>query len=110
MPKKEGVNKISDYGPISLLHGIYKILVKTLSIRLATVVEGLILYFQTSSIKGRLIQDIILMANELIDSGVRSKNLGLIFKLDFSKAFDSVSWYYHDYMITRFGFGIRWRT
>nr|GFC24734.1 RNA-directed DNA polymerase, eukaryota [Tanacetum cinerariifolium] len=34
----------------------------------------------------------------------------MLFKVDFEKAFDSVSWKYLDYMLHKLGFGSRWRT
>nr|GEV92699.1 hypothetical protein [Tanacetum cinerariifolium] len=34
----------------------------------------------------------------------------LIFKVDFEKAFDSVSWKYLDYMLHSLGFGLTWRS
>nr|GFC95938.1 cysteine-rich receptor-like protein kinase [Tanacetum cinerariifolium] len=34
----------------------------------------------------------------------------MLFKVDFEKAFDSVSWKYLDYMLHKMGFGSRWRT
>ena len=34
----------------------------------------------------------------------------LIFKVDFEKAFDSVSWKFLDHMLLSLGFGIKWRS
>jgi hypothetical protein len=33
----------------------------------------------------------------------------MIFKVDFEKAYDSVSWSFLDYLLGRFGFGSKWR-
>ena len=42
-------------------------------------------------IPGRQILDSILMANEYMDSQIRSKELGIIYKLDLEKAYDYVN-------------------
>lgn len=44
------------------------------------------------------------MANELLDSRFVSKKGGLLFKVDFYKAFDSVSWIFLDSALESFGF------
>lgn len=54
---------------------------------------------------GRQIEDIIIVANVLLDSRLASEESGLIFKLDFCKAFDTVSWVFIDEMLKKFCFG-----
>lgn len=110
IPKKEGEKQASDFTLISLLHGVYKIMAKALALRLAVVMETIISYFQSSTIRGRQIHDSILIANELIDSRIREKKPGYAMKLDFYKAFDSFSWEYLDYMLDRCGFSLKWRS
>lgn len=39
----------------------------------------------------------------------RSKIVGVIFKVDFEKAYDRVDWSFVDYMLRRFGLGDTWR-
>lgn len=51
---------------------------------------------QSAIIKGRQIMDCILIANEVIDDLKRKGWSSLIFKVDFEKAFDCVSWSYLD--------------
>lgn len=50
-----------------------------------------------------------LMANKLPDSRKMQKKGGLIFKLDFFKAFDRVSWGFFNRLLEKFGFGYKWR-
>lgn len=52
--------------------------------------------------------DGILIANELIDSRIRSRKEGLILKIDLEKAYNHVDWDCLGYMLFRFGFGDRW--
>lgn len=110
IPKKEGDLSISDFRPISLLSGIYKIIGKLLANRVKGVTDGLLIVFQYGRIEGRQIHEGIIIANELIDSRLKSRVPGLMAKLDFQKAFDMVSWAFLDKLMETFGFGFRWRS
>lgn len=46
----------------------------------------------------------VLVANELIDWAKRNGQKLLMFKVDFQKAYDSVSWSFFYYMMRRLGF------
>jgi hypothetical protein len=81
---------ISDFRPISLVGGIYKIIAKVLASRLKTVME-VISKSQSAFIKGRQIFDPILIANEWLDSKFRFGELGVICKMDLEKAYDHVN-------------------
>ena len=49
------------------------------------------------------------MTNEVIDK-IKKKGIGgLIFKVDFEKAYDSVDWFFMDAIMAKMGFGARWR-
>lgn len=64
---------------------------KTLAIRLICFTVDIISEFQSPSVRGRQIHDSILIVNELVDSSMRDRLLGFIFKVDFYKAFDYVA-------------------
>lgn len=87
VPKVEQPKCIGEYRPISLLHGMYKILTKTLAMRLKQVLDRLISPYQGAAIKGHSILDEVLVANELVDTRLRIKESGLLCKVDFQKAF-----------------------
>ncbi|XP_058775315.1 uncharacterized protein LOC131649574 [Vicia villosa] len=52
--------------------------------------------------------DGVLVANELVDYSNREGKECLLFKVEFEKAYDKVSWNFLRYMMRRMGFGIRW--
>jgi hypothetical protein len=109
VPKKKVTSEFKEYRPISLIHGIYKIIAKILSSRLKEVIGSLISDNQTAFIADRQIVDGFMVANEVVYDLKSSRRSGLIFKVDFQKAFDSVLWDYIDEVMTYMGFGIKWR-
>ena len=90
LPKKSLTKKISDFKPISLITSLYKIIVKVLSGRLRGVLHETIHYTQGAFVQGRQILDTVLIANEIVDERRRSWEEGVIFKIDFEKAYDNV--------------------
>lgn len=59
-------------------------------------------------IPNRSMLDIFLVVNEVVDFTHRNKKGLFVFKVDFEKAFDLVSWVYLLYVINRMNFGSRW--
>ena len=58
--------------------------------------------------KGRQIVDLVLIANEIIEE-YRWRKEGIVFKIDFEKAYDCVSWEFIDFVLEKKGFGFTWR-
>ncbi|GKA22184.1 cysteine-rich receptor-like protein kinase [Tanacetum coccineum] len=63
---------------------------------------------QNAFIKGRFILDGILIANETVEYIKRKKDKGLIFKVNFEKAYDSINWAFLSNMMRRMRFGGKW--
>ncbi|KAF3785903.1 Transposon TX1 uncharacterized protein [Nymphaea thermarum] len=65
--------------------------------------------FQVALIKGRRLQDAVVLANEVVYFFYCLRLPSFILKLDISKVFDSVSWEFLSDLLTRFVFGPSFR-
>ena len=91
IPKKCNAVNIKDFHLISLVGSVYKLLSKVLANRLRVILDNLISETQNSFVGGRQILDSVLIANECLDSRLKSKILGVVCKLDIEKAYDHVN-------------------
>jgi len=107
IPKVVSPTHIGDFRPISLLGSLYKLMAKVLAGRLAPIMDKLISSNQSAFLKGRQLMDSVVAINEVIDAARKGKRECLIFKVDFEKACDSVSWSFVNYMMRRLGFSDR---
>ena len=109
LPKKNSTKKISDFKPISLITSLYNIIVKVLSGHLRGVLHDTINSTQGAFIQERQILDVVLRANEIVDEKRRSGEEGVVFKIDFEKAYDHVSWDFLDHVLEKKGSSPKWR-
>ena len=109
IPKKKGVLEVTDFRPISLVGSLYKVIAKILSSRLKTVLPNLIGESQTAFVSDRQILDGALIANEVVHWLKVKKKQGVLLKLDFQKAFDTIDWDSLVLVLEVMGFGSKWR-
>ncbi|XP_058760864.1 uncharacterized protein LOC131634228 [Vicia villosa] len=108
IPKNNNPQNLGEYRPICLVGSIYKIIAKILAARLKEVIGILVSNNQTAFVPGRTMMDGVLLVNELLYWMRKKKRGCILLKVDFEKAYDSVSWQYLREMMMRMGFGDRW--
>ncbi|RVW92334.1 putative ribonuclease H protein [Vitis vinifera] len=101
VPKKSQTFKISDFKPISLVTSLYKIIAKVLSGHLRKVLHETIFGSQGAFVEERHILDVVLIVNEVVDKKRRSGEEGVVFKIDFEKAYDHMNWGFLDHVFGR---------
>lgn len=97
IPKNYNLQELNAFRPICLIGSVYKIILKFLVGRLNTVIGKLIYKSQTVFIKNINMFDIVLLVKKLVNYARKNKKDMFIFKVDFKKAFDSVSQDYDIY-------------
>ncbi|KAK0601480.1 hypothetical protein LWI29_024672 [Acer saccharum] len=90
IPKIFNPHCIRDFRPICLVCSLYKVLAKVLSNRLKHVMDSVISPTQIAFVKNRQLVDSFVIVEEIIYSWKNDRKCGLLVKLDFEKAYDSV--------------------
>ncbi|GJR61917.1 RNA-directed DNA polymerase, eukaryota, reverse transcriptase zinc-binding domain protein [Tanacetum coccineum] len=96
---------VTDFRPIACCNMIYKCISKVITERIKGCLDKLINKNQSAFIPGRLIQDNILLAQDLMHGYNRSGGPKRVaFKIDIQKAYDTVSWDFMRNLLKLFGF------
>ena len=82
---------LNNWRPISLTNVDYKLLAKTFSLRLNSIIDKLIGSQQKGFMKGRQISVIHRQIDDLLNIQRITNSEGMLVALDFKQAFDSVS-------------------
>ncbi|KAK3222321.1 hypothetical protein Dsin_009346 [Dipteronia sinensis] len=110
IPKCPKSKSLKDYIPISLVGSLYKILAKVLANMMRKVIGSVIGETQMAFVRNREILDSFVVAEEIIDHWKKKKERGLMVKLDFEKAYDSLDHSFLDKMLKELGFCWKWST
>ena len=105
IPKENEARTMNKFRPISLLNCVFKIFTKVLTIRLAGVIGRLISNFQSAFVRGRYILESVVFAHEVVHAVHSSGRQGLVFKIDYEKAYDKVNLEFLYEMLALRGFG-----
>ncbi|GAU48137.1 hypothetical protein TSUD_293770 [Trifolium subterraneum] len=108
IPKKDHPQNLFDYCPICLIGSLYKILSKLLASWMKRVLGKLISNCQSAFLPQRQILDGVLVLNEIIDLAKRRNDDCLLFKVDFERAYDTISWGFLEKMMAKMGFSEAW--
>ncbi|XP_026451383.1 uncharacterized protein LOC113351656 [Papaver somniferum] len=110
-PKVKNAKKAGQFRPIGLMNFSFKVITKVISTRLGSIIQKIISPQQGAFIKGRNIQEQIVLASELVNElniKRRGGNLGI--KIDITQAYDSLSWSFLFQVMRNFGFSVKWTT
>ena len=104
IPKTKDAATIKQYRPICLYYVCYKIVTKVLTNRLERVADKVVSKSQTAFMKNANILDGVVTIHEVFHELRRTKQEGVILKLDFEKAYDRVNWDFLQEVLLKKGF------
>ena len=108
IPRVPGAEHVRDFRPISLSNSIYLIIAKVLANRLWKVLPPRISPFQFAFLPGQHMADNIVLVEEIVATWRRNDTTGFMWKVDFSKAYDTLDWRFLWNVLRRRGFPETW--
>ena len=90
IPKVQEATKIQQYRPICVLNVSFKIFTKVATNRLNKVAQTVVSPMQTAFLSSRNIMEEVVILHETIHELHTKKRNGVIFKINFEKAYDKV--------------------
>ena len=108
LPKIDTPMELRDFRPISLVHSAPKLVSKVLTCRLQGHIPDLVHSLQSGFLKGRSIVENFALAAEMVQTAHKRSLPVIALKLNFRKAFDSVSWDCLAQVLEARGFPSRW--
>jgi hypothetical protein len=92
LPKVSNAARIQQYRSICLLNCLYKLITKTLTLRIEPYADKLSHPAQSAFMRGRNIMSGVFTLHEILHETKLKKECGVILKLNFEKAYDKVNW------------------
>ena len=108
LPKKEDAVQIQQYRPICLLNVSFKIFTKVGTNRITQIAHKVNRPTQTAFMRGRHILEGVVVLHETIHELQWNKMDGVLFKIDFEKAYDKVKWPFLLQTLRMKGFNKKW--
>lgn len=108
IPKENVARTMNKFRPISLLNCCFKICTKVLTNRLALIIVRFISDFQSAFVRGRYVLESVVTAHEIVHVVHSTGRQGLLFKIDYEKAYDKVNLDFFYELLALRGFGPKW--
>ena len=110
LPKIKEAERIQQFRPICLLNVSFKIFTKVATNRLNLIADRVVRPSQTTFMQGRNILGGVVILHETVHEMHRKNMSGVIFKIDFEKAYDKVKWSFLQQALRMKGrFSDKWR-
>jgi hypothetical protein len=108
IPKVEDASKMKNFGPINLLNCSFKIFGRLLTSKLEKICERIVVQEQSAFIRGIYILESVVVAQEVVHSLHRSKEPGVVIKLDYEKVYNRVNLDFLFQNLRSRGFSEKW--
>ena len=109
LPKKAEAVRIEQFRPICLLNVSFKIFTKVGTNRLSQIAHAVVQPTQTAFMPDRNILEGVVVLHETLHEIHTKKLDGVVFKVDFEKAYDKVKWPFLQQALRMKGFDEAWR-